>query len=687
MTRINRAPLVAHDGDRLWRQLASVAALSAGWEKVRANDGASGGDRMSCRAFAIGADERIAALQAALAGGSYRPGPLRAVDIAKPDGGKRTLHIPCVADRVAQSAAAQLLTPLFEAEFEDVSFGYRPGRSVKQALQRVQALREEGYVWTVDADIEAYFDTIPHDRLLARFSRSVSEGPLTDLVALWLETGMSGGRGLAQGSPLSPLLANLYLDGLDEALMGASLRVVRFADDFVILTKDRADAETALERARGALHAAGLALHGEKTRIRSYDEATKYLGAVFVRSFVMRDPGQPHLTELETVLAEIARKDREAEAQADAAANTKVEEERAGLNRGLKVLYVHGRNRRLGLKNLSFAVLERGIQTDDAGGASPPKETLLAAIHPTRLDRIEIGPDVDVSSDALRNALAFGIEVSFVNGHQELQGSLTGPLAERGRRHLAQARNVLDPALRFDLARRFVSGRLHGQQQLLRRINYRRGLDEVTKLTLAVGRHIRRLEHISTLDELMGEEGAASARYWRGFSALLLHGWSLPSRQRRPAPDAVNVALNAAVSLLERDVRVIAEAAGLHPGFGALHATGDGRNAAAYDLMEVFRAPLAESVVLECFNSRYLRPEHFDMAGGSLRMDRHGMAAIIREYEERAEHSVRSARNGNKVPWRSIIREQAEDIAAHVEGRRVFQPYQFGARHGGAGHG
>jgi CRISP-associated protein Cas1 len=675
MAKINRIPEVPHDGLALWRETISLEGLGRGWARVSANDGAAGGDRLTCRTFGIGSDQRLAALHEALAHGRYRPGPLRRVEIAKKSGGVRALNIPCVADRIAQSSAALALGPHFEAEFEDVSYGYRPGRSVKQALERVQALRREGFVWTVDADIESYFDTVPHDRLLKRFGQSVTEGPMTELVALWLETGMEGGRGLAQGSPLSPLLANLYLDSLDEALIGESFRIVRFADDFVILTRERAGAEAALAKARAHLAEAGLVLHPQKTRVRGYDEAMQYLGAVFVRSFVMRDPGQPEISEAEAFLAELSKRDREAEKAQEQEQTLAAHESAAGFNRTLKSLYVHGAHRRLALKNLSFAVTEPGPPDADGKAA----DTLLAAIHPTRLDRIEIGPQADVTADALRNALAHGIEVAFVNGFGLTQGTLSGPLPERARRHLAQARHALDPALRLDLARRIVAGRLANQCNFLRRINYRRGLEEVTNVTLAIGRHIRTLEHQTAIDALMGVEGAATERYWRGFSALLLHGWSLPARRRRPAPDPVNVALNAAASLLARDIQCIIEECGLHAGFSTLHTVSDGRHSLVYDLMEVFRAPLAESVTMDLFNTRTLRPEHFERTGEAVRMNSAGFESVIRAYEERAEHRVRSSRPDAKVGWRAVMREQAEALAAHVEGRAPFEAYVIGA--------
>lgn len=671
ITRIRRGPSSPHDSTPLWRAATSPEGLGAAWERVRANDGAAGGDRMTCRDFALDSASRLRRLSAALREGVYHPGPIRRVDIPKASGGVRTLSIPCVADRVAQGAVAQALDPLLEAEFEDVSYAYRRGRSVKQALQRVQALRAEGYVWALDADIEAYFDRVPHDRLMRRVERSLSAGPLTELIALWLETGGEGGRGLAQGSPLSPLLANLYLDDLDEAMLDAGLRIVRYAGDFVVFARTRKQAEEAQAAVAGHLQAAGLELHPVKTRVRSYDEALRYLGAVFVRSIAMR--GDDAGTEgVDAALARIGRLDREAEEAEGARIRSRAKLTEAGHDPTGRTLFVMTKGRRLSLKNLSFAVYD----ATDAEGA----EELLAAVHPTRLDRIEVGPDVAVDAATLRNALAFGVRVAFVNGHGEALGLLAPEIGgDRARRHLAQARHTLDPHLRLELARLFVEGRIANQRAFLRRINYRRGMEEVNRIVLALSRHLRMIGNVRDLDALRGEEGQATRRYWRGFSALLMHGWSLPARIRKPAPDPVNVALNVAVSLLHRDVGVELERAGLHPGFGTLHSTGDRRDAAVYDLMEVFRAPLAESVVMELFNNRQLREEHFHHEGEGWRIGRDGYCAVVRGYEERASNLVLAAKDQARASWRSVIRRQALDIATHVEGQQLYRPYLMGA--------
>ena len=296
-----------------------------GWLRVWANRGAAGGDGVRCEGFSLCAKERLAQLSKDLRLGAYRPGPLRHVEIPKksrsgrPDSGAagkpgrfRTLSIPCVRDRVAQSSVALLLTPLLDREFEDASYGYRPGRSVKQAVEKVRRLRAEGYVWTADADIESYFDNIPHDRLITRFLRSVTESPLSELVGLWIETGAQGGRGVPQGSPLSPLLSNLYLDDLDEALSGKGLRIVRFADDFVVLSKDKRGAEQALADAGAQLAALGLKLNLDKTRIRSFDDSLRFLGHLFVRSWLMPDPEGSDADETEALLRRVAEGDRKA---------------------------------------------------------------------------------------------------------------------------------------------------------------------------------------------------------------------------------------------------------------------------------------------------------------------------------------------------------------------------------------
>ena len=652
----------------LFHQSVGVAGLTAGWERVWRNQGAAGGDGMSVTAFSLGAPERIAALSAALREGSYRPGPLRQTGIPKATGGRRKLTIPSVRDRVAQSAIAQVLTPQLDTEMEDASYGYRPGRSVADAVRRVERLRRQGYVWTLDADIDDFFDTIPIDQLVERLLRSVTEGPLVEVISLWLEQAAVQGRGVAQGSPLSPLLANLYLDELDEHMSAGGLRIVRYADDFVVLAKDRPAAESARKRAEKLLAEHGLTLDTEKTLIRSYDEILRFLGHAFVRGWAIKRPDEDGNPDVVTALRRLHQED-EAEANALAAeADLEQRLSGAGLDRGMRVLHVREPGRRLGLRNQSFAVQEAPDDRDES------RE--LVAIHHTRIDRIEIGPQVETDLETLKHALACDIPVSFVNGHGDTLGHLACRLAPHAGRHFAQARIALDRAARLDLARRIVVGRLSNQRALLRRINHRRGLAFVSRSAAILSRLIRRTELAGTVDEAMGYEGAGGKTFWKAWGRLLLHGHSFHGRRRRIGADPANIGLDFCAWLLARDIGAIILSTGLHPGFGVLHASGDGRDACVFDLMEEFRAGLVESVVLSAINKRVLRHEMFSEGhGGRMRLARDGQSALIRSYEERCEGAVTSARSGKRVSWRRLMREQAEAYAAHVEGRATYEPY------------
>ncbi len=220
---------------RLFDSICSVDGLRAGWDRVRLRSPLAGGDGVSVAQWGVakgGAalEARLETLSASLIAGRYRPGPVRRFAVPKKHGGgTRTLGLPCVTDRVVQSAALIVLDPLFEAEFEDGSFGYRQGRSVKAAAERISALYRQGFHHVIEADILSYFDNVPHAALLDDLEAMLAEPPLIALFARWLDMAGLGDTGLLQGAPISPLLANLYLDRLDEAVAGHGAHIVRFA--------------------------------------------------------------------------------------------------------------------------------------------------------------------------------------------------------------------------------------------------------------------------------------------------------------------------------------------------------------------------------------------------------------------------------------------------------------------------
>ena len=248
--------------------------LALAWTKVRANKGAAGVDGQSIERFAARQDDYLAELSAALKDGSYRPQAVKRVDIPKGDGKTRPLGIPTVKDRVVQQAVRLVIEPIFEHGFADGSYGFRPGRGCHDALREVDALLKDGFTHVVDADLKAYFDTIPHDALVARIETKVIDGKVLDLIRGWLTADILKGlerwtptQGSPQGAVISPLLANIYLDPLDKLMAAKGYRMVRYADDFVILCRTHEDAEAALAEVRTWVEANGLTLHPDKTHV------------------------------------------------------------------------------------------------------------------------------------------------------------------------------------------------------------------------------------------------------------------------------------------------------------------------------------------------------------------------------------------------------------------------------------
>jgi RNA-directed DNA polymerase len=265
--------------------------LALAWTKVRSNKGAAGVDGQSIKRFAAQAELYLSELSAALREGTYQPQAVKRVDIPKGDGRTRPLGIPTVKDRIVQQAVRIVIEPIFESGFADGSYGFRPKRGCHDALREVDQLIKDGYTHVVDADLASYFDTIPHDALVARIEAKVIDGWVLDLIRGWLKADILKGlerwtptQGSPQGAVISPLLANIYLDPLDKLMAANGYRMVRYADDFVILCRTREDADAALAEIQVWVTANGLTLHPEKTHVgdcRIRGQGFEFLGYRF----------------------------------------------------------------------------------------------------------------------------------------------------------------------------------------------------------------------------------------------------------------------------------------------------------------------------------------------------------------------------------------------------------------------
>lgn len=243
------------DGQQLWEQVFDASNLAVALERVERNRGAAGVDGVSTQQLRGWCREHWSATRESLDAGTYRPSPVRQVMIPKPDGGQRKLGVPAVLDRLIQQAIAQVLIPVFDPGFVPVSYGFRPGKSAHDAVKVARLVIEQGYRWVVEVDLDAFFDRVNHDVLMARVARKVKDKRLLRLIRCYLEAGImvDGVRqpvaeGTPQGSPLSPLLSNIMLDDFDQEFWGRGHRFVRYADDIRVFVKSERAAQRVLEQ-------------------------------------------------------------------------------------------------------------------------------------------------------------------------------------------------------------------------------------------------------------------------------------------------------------------------------------------------------------------------------------------------------------------------------------------------------
>lgn len=272
------------DGADLLERILDRENLNRAYKRVKANKGAPGIDGMTVEDALSWLREQREELQESIRSGKYKPQPVRRKEIPKPDGGVRKLGIPTVVDRVIQQAIAQQLTPIFEPHFSDNSFGYRPGKSAQMAIQKVREYAERGYKHAVLIDLSKYFDTLNHELLMNMVREQVHDKRVTELIKKYLKSGvMENGllvkteEGSPQGGPLSPLLANIYLNKFDQEMGGRGVPMIRYADDIVVLAKSERAAQRLLETGRKYLEG--------KLKLKVNAEKSKVVSVVAIRNF------------------------------------------------------------------------------------------------------------------------------------------------------------------------------------------------------------------------------------------------------------------------------------------------------------------------------------------------------------------------------------------------------------------
>jgi CRISPR-associated protein Cas1 len=328
----------------------------------------------------------------------------------------------------------------------------------------------------------------------------------------------------------------------------------------------------------------------------------------------------------------------------------------------IRVLYVMTPGRRLTVRGEAFAVME--------------DEAIVAMLPPRRLGRIEIGPDSEVDTAAMRHALAWRVPLAFVGSAGATHGLLMEPEQRHGTLHLQQIAARLDGERALPIARAFADGRIRNQRALLNRLNRRWANESIRDAARNIGRIAKKLEIASSIDVVRGIEGESTRLFWPALGRSLDHGFVLVERDREPGAAPVNLMLNFAAALLMRDIGVLVLRHGLHPGIGFLHAARDTPGPLAWDLIEPFRAPLIEGLVVYAVNNRVVGAGHFAQSeDGRWAITPDGRDRFVRAYEAWMARPVKNHRRGHETVWRGLIEDDVLALRKAFEDGTDFSPY------------
>lgn len=609
---------------RLLTLATSREQLALAWEDVLANDKADGKLGPSVLRFSRAVEVQLDDLTQDLADGSYRPADLTEV-IMDAGGRARTLHIPSVRDRVLERSILDHVNPWVDPWLGAASFAYRPGLGVADAVQEVARLRDEGLGWVLRADVDDCFPSVRVDVARRMLAAIVPDDELMVLIDSLLARGfrrVRGGRavlhGLAQGCALSPLLTNLVLTVLDDALVDVGFATVRYSDDFAVATQSRDDAWEAARVATAALERIDMELGADKTNVMSFDEGFSFLGEEF-------GPRYPPVLDRHRIIEPTGR-----------------------------VLY---------------AALQGGRIRTAAGRVivESADNVEVLDLPSGHLERIVCFGAVGVSAGVRTWALSNDVDVVFASRRGSYLGQhLSADSSTRVSRLRAQLAFVDDSARSLALAMAVVEAKIRKQIVVLQRFGRRDHAADVRDAVSQMRHVLLVLPECTTADEVMGVEGAAAAAYFPAYGNLFPDSLKFETRSRQPPLDLTNSALSFLYTILVGECVTALTAAGLDPSIGAFHADHERRPSLALDLMEEFRPLIVDQVVLSAARKSELRAEHgwSEPGRAGVLLTKAGRASIVDGYERRMLRTTRGALPGFSGSMRRHVYRQAQRFAA-----------------------
>jgi CRISP-associated protein Cas1 len=689
------------------------------WQHIKANNGTAGVDGETITHFKNNADTYIPKLIKAVQENRYTPLPLRQFFIPKKDNTWRTLGIPTVRDRIVQQALLNILHPALEPHFSSASYAYRPGRSHLMAVRQVAKWRDQGYHWVLDADLVSYFDNVQHDRLLAEVQERLPQPDFLRLIAIWLKAGIFTKegvkipiQGIPIGSGLSPILANIYLDDFDELLATTEFQLVRYADDFTILAKTENQVHTAYEMVVKILTAIELQINPQKTRIVNFDRGFRFLGHTFVGKMAIPDkiksprqaagkrrattninaeqavatilqlsstpPAKPTILE-KALLESLQSSNRPIPPplfvllgyQVREPAPVAIESAETSWITSMTTLYLVQQGATLQKEQGRFII------------KAPSKSTTEAIEVPIgEVERVLVFGNIQLSTTAISTCLASQIPVIFLTQNGEYKGHLWSAENFALPLEAAQFRCFEDLEFQLAMAKCLIKGKLWNSKQLLLKLRRERDSAELSTAIEGISQDLEAVESApaeTDIDTLRGFEGSAANRYFGSFGQLITNqGFNFTSRNRRPPLDPVNSLLSFGYTLLFNNVMSLLLAEGLHPYLGNLHRSDRKAPHLALDLMEEFRSPIVDTLVLKVINQKILRPTDFtfpDQEGGVYLEDT-PRRIFLKNFEDRMATSTRHPDCKESLSYRRIIQLQVNRYKKAVLGEMGYESFR-----------
>jgi CRISPR-associated protein Cas1 len=683
------------------RTLAEMATgpsiLNNAAQKAIKAGSAPGVDGMTPEEAASNLDVLLPEIRRSVRSGDYSPSPYKGLLLRKPNGGWRPVCVSTFRDRIAQRAVCDVLGPILETLLEDGSFAYRKGRSRKNAAEAIETARALGYEYALKADIEAFFDAVPWPHLLDKLAALFPFEPLLDDIREWVMAPvlfdgrlLHRERGLPQGAVISPLLANLVLDEMDETLLGKGFKVIRYADDFVIACRSAEEALRAKEEAAKVLEGLSLSLNEAKTQITGFEQGFTYLGYLFKRSQVLekaREEGPPvpdagtdlgrswlgalfgmtwpsdaplvsgQGSQSEKVIhpeqPTIEEEHGEDVAALEALAPANLDHLRNALNGGKHHLYFSTPGTKLQARD----GLLKWDGVEEAGEGSLPLREIAHVV---------IATGVYASTPTLVHIARQGIPVYLVHANGELAASFV-PAQAAWPLWLAQASFLADPMKQLSFCRQVVSAKLHNAADLCVRLRLPQGQEAAE----AIRQQERACRSAASTNAVRGHEGQGAALFFAAYKGAFSSLWKFQARKRYPPPDPVNAMLSFGYASIYHYLATDLTIAGLNPRAGIFHQEHGAYAALACDLQEEFRH-IVDGLVLSLVRRREVTPEDFTEATPprkGILMASAFRKKFIEVLNERLGHPFTPPGEAEEVTYRAFMARQAAQIKALVEGK------------------